>query len=70
MIHFGFHKCPMVDGKCREFVDETKSLIIEEVDRIPSAKIFMISLNANKTFVVKHLLDDNGNGTMEFLHGE
>jgi hypothetical protein len=70
MIHLGFHKHPIVDGKCKEFVDETKRLIIKEVDHIPNAKIFMIYLSANKTFMVKDLLDDNGNDTMELSHGE
>jgi hypothetical protein len=37
----------MADGKCKEFVDKTKRLIIKEVDRVPSAKIFMISLSAS-----------------------
>jgi hypothetical protein len=60
----------MVDGKCKEFVDKTKRLIIGEVDRTLNMKIFVISLNANKTFLVKHLLDNSGNGMVELLHNE
>ncbi len=60
----------MVDGKCKEFVDKTRRLIIEEVNHTPNLKISTISLNANKTFLAKHLLDDNGNGIVEFLHDE
>jgi hypothetical protein len=59
-----------VDGKCREFMDETRSLMEEEVDCTPNAKIFVISLNANKTFLARHLLDDCSNGTMELFNGE
>jgi hypothetical protein len=60
----------MADGKCKEFVDETRSLITEEVDRMPNVKIFMISLSAKKTFLAKHLLDDSGDGMVELLHNE
>ncbi len=70
VIHLKVHKHLVVDGKCRESMDETKRLIIEEVNRMPDVKISTISLNASKTFLAKHLLDDNGNGIMEFLHGE
>jgi hypothetical protein len=33
---------------------------------MPNAKIFTIFLSANKTFLAKHLLDDNGNGIVEY----
>jgi hypothetical protein len=59
-----------VNGKCTEFVDKTTRLIAKEVDHTFDAKIFVISLNVNKTFLAKHLLDDNGNGKVELLHGE
>ncbi len=69
-IHLGVHKRPIVDGKCQEFMDETRRLIEEEVDCTPNAKIFVISLSANKTFLARHLLDDCNNGTMELFNGE
>ncbi len=59
-----------MDGKCWKFIVETKRLIIEEVDRMLDAKIFVISFNVNKTFLVTYLLDDSTNGTIELLKGE
>jgi hypothetical protein len=64
-IDFGVHKHLMVDGNCKEFVAITR-----EVDRTLDVKIYAISLNANKIFLAKHLLDDSGNGMVELLHDE
>ncbi len=41
---WGVHKHPMVDGKCRESVDETIRLIAKEPDHMLDAKIFVISI--------------------------
>jgi hypothetical protein len=60
----------MVDGKCKKSVDETRRLIAEEVNPTPNAKIFAISLNVNKTFLITHLFDDNGDGLMDLLKGK
>ncbi len=57
-IHLKVHKHPMVDGKCKEFVDY-------KVDRTPDAKISMILLGVNKTFTM-HLFDDSDNGIGSF----
>ncbi len=54
-----------MNGKCREFVDNTRRLIIEEVDHTPNAKISAISLSVSKTFLARHLLNDCNNGIME-----
>jgi hypothetical protein len=32
MIYLRVHKHPTVDGKCMESMDETRRLIVEEVD--------------------------------------
>ncbi len=69
-IHLGVHKHPMVDGKCKEFVVETKRSITEEVDHKPNVKISTISSSAKKTFLAKNLLDDSGDGMVELLHNE
>jgi hypothetical protein len=60
----------MADGKCKEFVDKTRRLIVKQVNCTPDAKISMISLGDNKTSLAMHLLDDNGNGTMELVNGK
>ncbi len=70
-IHLhGVHKHLVANGKCKETMDEIKRLIIEDVNRTHDAKIFAIFMNVNNTFLVKLLLDDNGNGIMELLDGE
>jgi hypothetical protein len=38
-----------------------------EVDRTLDVKISTISLNASKAFLVKHLLDDNGDGMVDLF---
>ncbi len=70
IIHLWVHKHPMVDGKCREFVNETKRLVIEQVDRTLDVKIFAISLGDSKTFLAMHSLDDNGDGIVNLLNNE
>ncbi len=55
VIHLGLHKHHVVDGKCREYVDETRRSITKEVDRMPYANISVILLSASKTFLVMHL---------------
>jgi hypothetical protein len=69
-IHFSVHNHPIPDGKYREFVEETRRLIIEGVDCMLDAKISLISLSANKTFLASYLLDDYNDGIMELLKDE
>jgi hypothetical protein len=45
-------------------------LIAKELDHTLDAKIFAISLDASKTFLVSYLLNDSSNGTMELFKGE
>ncbi len=69
-IHLGVHKHLVVDGKCRVSMDKIRRLNTKEVDYTLNAKISVIFLSANKTFLAKHLLDDSGNGMVELLHSE
>ncbi len=59
-----------MDGKCREFVDETKRLITKEVNCMLNAKIFVSSLSASKTFFASHLFDGCSDSIIEFFKGE
>ncbi len=70
VIHFGVHNHPVMDGKCWEFVEETRRLNIEELDCRPNAKTFVISFNVSKTFLMNYLFNDSSNGTVELLKGE
>jgi hypothetical protein len=51
-------------------MNEIKRLIVKEVDCMFDAKISLILLGANKTFLATHLLDDSGDGIVEFLDNE
>jgi hypothetical protein len=57
-------------SECRELVEETRRLIAKEVDHMPNAKIFSISLNASKIFLANYLMDDFNDGIVEFFKGE
>ncbi len=70
VIHLGVHKHHVVDGKCMESMNETRRLIIEEVDLTPNAKIFAILLCVSKTFLATHLFNENGDGLVKLLKGE
>ncbi len=70
VINFGVHKHLVVSGKSRESMDEIRRLIVKEVDHTLKAKIFVILLGANETFLVMHLLDDSGYGIVELLNNE
>jgi hypothetical protein len=69
-IHFRVHKHFVANGKCKESMDETRRLIAKEVDHMLDMKILTISLSASKTFLVRHVLDDNGDGMVELLDDE
>jgi hypothetical protein len=59
-----------VDGKCREILEETRRLIVEEVVRMPYVEMSMISLSASKTFLVRHLLAECNDGKVELFKTE
>jgi hypothetical protein len=69
VIHLCVHNHPIADGKCLEFVAETRRLIIEEVNPTPDAKISSICLNASKT-LASYLLDDFNNSIVELFKGQ
>jgi hypothetical protein len=70
VIHFGVHNHLVIDGKCRESLDETRRLITKEVVYTPNAKTFAIPFNVSKTFLARHLFDDCTDGTVELFKGE
>jgi hypothetical protein len=70
LAKLGVHNHPIANGKCKEFLERTKSWIVEEVDCMPNVKMSMISLSANKTFLARYLFDDCSNGKVELFKGE
>jgi hypothetical protein len=51
-------------------LEVTKMLIEEDINCTLNMKISTISLIVSKSFLGKHLFNDNVNGTKEFLKGE
>jgi hypothetical protein len=70
IIHLDVHNHPVADGKCWKSIKETRRLIVEEVDHTPNAKIFAISLNVSKTFLVNYLFNDSSDDIVELFKGE
>jgi hypothetical protein len=70
MIYLGVHNYHVANGKCKESLEETRRLITKEVVCTPYAKMFVISLNASKTHLVGHLLDDYNNGKVKLFKGQ
>ncbi len=65
VIHLGTHEHHVVEGMCREYLEEIKVLVEGQVFHTLNTKIFTIALNASKAFLAHHLFNDNGEGRME-----
>jgi hypothetical protein len=53
-----------------KFSIKTKSLVEEEVFRTPKVIVLAIMLATSKTFFSQHLLNEDGEGSMEVLKGK
>jgi hypothetical protein len=69
-IHLRTHEHPVVEGMCKESLEQIKVLVEGEVFHTLNAKFFTITLNASKAFLAHHLFNENGKGPMEILQGE
>ncbi len=63
--NLGVHNHLVVNGKCKESLNKTKRLITKEFVHTPNAKAFAISLNASKTSLARHFLDDSRVGIVK-----
>jgi hypothetical protein len=59
MIHLGTHEHLVVEGMCKESLEEIKVLVEGQVSCTHYAKIFAIP------FLVHHLFNENGEGLVE-----
>ncbi len=50
-------------------IEQVKVLLKVEVSHTPSTKTSSITMATSKTFLAKHLLNENGEGLVEFLKG-
>jgi hypothetical protein len=65
VINLGTHDHHVAEGMCRIVVEQIKALVQEEV----SCKL-AISLATSKTFLFKHLLNEDGDRPIEPLKGD
>jgi hypothetical protein len=69
-IHLGTHDHSMAKGHSRKVFDQVESLVREEVSHTPRAIMSTIALATSKTFLFKHLLNEDREGQGEVLKGE
>jgi hypothetical protein len=70
IIHLGIDDHSMAEGHSREVFEQVKSLVEEEVSHTPWATTLTITLDASKTFLLEHLLNEDGQGLVEVLKGD
>jgi len=58
---------PMVEGHSKKVLDQVKSMVEEEASRTLGATTSAIPLTTSKTFLLKHLLNEDGEGLVEVL---
>ena len=66
-VHLGSHKHPVKSGDHRDFIELTKSLIGEQVERTPSATRSTIVLETTKEVLGPLLLAKEGEERMQYL---
>jgi hypothetical protein len=70
MIHLGIHLQPIIDGMCRASFQDMKNMVVNEVYHTSTITSLTIALSMSKTFLSRHLFNEDGKGSMEFLKGE
>ncbi len=69
-IHLGTCAHLVVNNKCRESFQEMKNMVADEVCRTPFTTTLTIVLSTNKTFLSRHLFNEDGQGLVELFKGE
>ncbi len=67
MIHLGTHAHAIVNNKCKESFKEMKNMVVEEVCCMPVSTTLAITLFTSKTFLSRHLFNEDGEGPVEVL---
>jgi len=68
MIHLDTHDHPMVESHFKEVFKQVKSLVKDKVSCTPWATTSTIVLVANKTFLSKPLLNEDGKRLVEIVN--
>jgi hypothetical protein len=59
-VHLGFHEHPVKDGEYQDFIDQSRTLLGHQVDKIPYATNSSIVMEATKELVGELLLRPEG----------
>ncbi len=70
MIHLGIHSHPVIDGMCRESFQDMKNMVVDEVCCTSTFTSLVIALSTSKTFLSRHLFNEDGISLVKFLKGE
>jgi len=69
-IHLGLHDHSMAESCLKEVCKQVKSSVEKEVSRTLGATMLVITLPKSKTFLLEHLLNEDGHGLVEVLKGD
>jgi hypothetical protein len=69
-IHLGTHAHLVFDGKCMEPFKEMENMVAKEVLCMPNATSSTMTLLMSKTFLFRHLFNENGQSIVELLKGD
>jgi hypothetical protein len=67
MIHLGTHDHLVVDGRCKEVINQVKALVHEKVSCTLSITSSTIALATSKMNLSQHLLNEDGEGRQTLL---
>jgi hypothetical protein len=70
VIHLGIHAHAIANNKCKESFKEMKNMVVEEVCCMPISTTLAITLSTSKTFLSRHLFNEDGEGPVEVLKGQ
>jgi hypothetical protein len=70
MIHLGTHDHLVVEGRCKEVINQVKALVHEKVSCTLSITSSTIALATSKMNLSQHLFNKDGEGLTKPLNGE
>jgi hypothetical protein len=68
-IHLGTHLHLVTEGMCRKSFKEMKNMVVDKVCHTLTTTSLAIALFANKTFLFRHLFNEDGKGLVELFKG-
>jgi len=56
----------VTQGKCQTITSQIKYMVRKKVNQISNVKSFTIVLAINKSFLLEHILNDDGEGMLDY----